>query len=611
MCGIAGIFSKGELSREGFKRSLELVAHRGPDHAGLRFIGGAHGNADLRWEGGWSGGLGHRRLSILDLSSAGNQPFSDDSGRYWMVHNGEVYNYLEIKAELEGKGYSFQSGTDTEVILKAYIEWGEECLGKFNGMWAFAILDLKKRELFCSRDRYGVKPFYYFHEPSSFGFGSEIRQLLHGLTQRRANFSVVNRFLQHGLVNEGTETCFEGVRSLDPGSFLRVSFEEADLKIQQGYFYELGSFRNQKLSFQEWNQKLSELLKDSIRLRLRSDVDVGSCLSGGLDSSTIVTLMRELAPKAQIHAFTSCFREKEFDEFQYAKLVSSRNDLIHHQTFPSSQDLWEQDLERLIEIQEEPFGSASIYAQYKVMELAHKNGLKVLLDGQGADEALGGYHRYLSAFVSSSFRRFEIQNLLSLIKSSQRNLVENGKILGKGLAASLGLKAQKVTPMSYWKKPEVWQGYDKSDLKGLLGVDIKSTLTALLRYEDRNSMAFSIETRTPFLDWRLVEHIYAAPVGWLFQGGWTKGALRNVMRSRLPAEVLWRKDKMGFVTPQSLWLKEKRTELQRQIMESQFLEEFFAFKPSAKSDFVSQLLVNEGLVWRLMIADKWAKQWKV
>ena len=410
MCGISGIINKSneQVSRESLTSMNNLVRHRGPDAEGYYYKGNI--------------GFGHRRLSILDLSELGNQPmhYSD----YTITYNGEIYNYLEIREELINKGHTFISDTDTEVILAAYMEWGTQCVNHFNGMWAFAIHDKKNEIVFLSRDRFGIKPLYYLESTNCFYFGSEIKQLLFFTPNRKVNKQVLFDYLYLSYHHHTNETFFEGIKSLDQSHNLVYSLRKNTYSIEK--YYDLNAKTSQNnLSFNNAINSYKNLITNSINFRLRSDVKVGTCLSGGMDSSFIAAVAAPIYEKNSGEKFTAVTAksiEKKTDESHYAKMVADMYDLNWDTTKPSKDDFLKY-VEDVIEIQEEPFGSPSIVMQYFVMQKAKENGCIVMLDGQGGDETLLGYDRYYATFINEKKGLFnKIKGFVEISKNSKLSL---------------------------------------------------------------------------------------------------------------------------------------------------------------------------------------------
>lgn len=599
MCGISGIIDKKNehISRLELEKMTDVIKHRGPDGFGYFYDN--------------SLGLGHRRLAILDLSESGEQPMTR-SDRWTIVYNGEVYNYLELREELMQQGFSFSSETDTEVILAAYAFWGEECVNKFNGMWAFAIYDHVEQTLFCSRDRFGIKPFYYTETESSFAFGSEIKQLLPFITTRRVNKAVMINYLVLGLENYADETFFENVFELKPSHNLVYSLATHKKKIYRYYAISIDN-RLEKLSLDESVKHWSNEFKRSVTYRLRSDVEVGTCLSGGLDSSAVASIAAKITASnkgPQFSAFTAQSLDSSRDETEFAQGVVAHCNLKWHTVKPET-DEFIAAIDQIIQLQEEPFGSPSIVMQYFVMQMVNKAGLKVLLDGQGGDETLLGYERYYPAY-------FLLQNpiklpgsILSASRHSKLGLFKLVQYYAYFTSSKLRIQRQKKRWDSI--KEQYLQLVDKNlvkqiadsykDIKKLQITELSKTqLPHLLKYEDRNSMHFSIETRLPFLDYKLVEASLSIRNDYKIHKGWTKYILRQAIKSKLPAEIVWRKNKVGFEAPVNQWLKNK-TFFHAEIKNSVFLRNFMNIENLQSLD--------DNAIWKLFNVARWAKLYNV
>ncbi len=627
MCGITGIFNLdgAQVDVGLLTKMADSIKHRGPDGEGYLLVN-TRGNI-IELAGGrdtpeavfsstypfspkheigdfvsrptnFNLAFGHRRLAIIDLSPAGHQPMCSADGTIWIVYNGEIYNYIELREELEEKGHKFKTNTDTEVILYSYQEWGYGCLNRFNGMWAFAIWDARKTELFCSRDRFGVKPFYYFFNGNTFAFASEIKALLLcPFIIKKANDKTIYYYLSMGISDGKSETFFENIRQLEPGRYAIV--KEAGLELKRYYTLacnpQLGKYN--ETSLQEYSQEFIGLLKDAVRIRLRSDVPVGSCLSGGLDSSAIVCIINQfLMGKGldentigkQQRTFSSCFEHSAFDERKYIEEITSTTNTSAYYVFPSGEQLW-QELGRLIWQQDEPFGSTSIYAQWNVMRLAQQNRVKVLLDGQGGDELLGGYHSYFTTYLSNLILNMQCCTFLKEFKALVSDKVQPLYIFPSFLLPlynliphdfRIFLRSKIITSQNRSLiNKNLLKKYQHDHIikvetnlqKALWQSETGHGLRELLRYEDKNSMAFSMEARTPFIDYRLVEFVFAIPGVYKIHDGWTKYILRASTKGLLPEKVRWRKDKMGFPTPEKLWLKENRSKIKNIFVSSDSL----------------------------------------
>ncbi|MBI4712412.1 MAG: asparagine synthase (glutamine-hydrolyzing) [Planctomycetes bacterium] len=420
MCGICGIYSNEPVDKDVVKRMNDALAHRGPDDEGIYL------NQQSPFVG-----LANRRLSIIDLSPAGHQPMSNENQTIWITYNGEIYNYIELRSELQKLGHRFRSDTDTEVIIHAYEEWGEDCLRHFNGMWAFAIWNSKRRRLFCARDHFGIKPFYYFWDGKTFVFASEIKSILtHPAVPRKPDETIIYDYLTTGLIDHSEETFFHQIKQLRPAHYLTINPDRC-LEVNKWWDIAVNHrFNDNSLNGKDITDRFKNLLEDSVRLRLRSDVPVGTCLSGGLDSSSIVCLANNLIRDNKIikpeligrhqKTFSACYDDPRVDERRFIKEVLNQTGAESHLTFPNGQGLWT-DLERLIWHQDEPFGSTSIYAQWSVMKLTANNGVKVLLDGQGGDELMAGYGSYQGTFIAQLINAFRITQAYREIKNSSFN----------------------------------------------------------------------------------------------------------------------------------------------------------------------------------------------
>lgn len=600
MCGIAGIINKKGtiLSLTDLKAMTDAVVHRGPDGEG-HFI-----EANI--------GFGHRRLAIIDLSEAGHQPMEYDN--LVITYNGEIYNYIEIRKELEEKGSIFKTQTDTEVILKAYQYWGEECVNKFNGMWAFAILDKTKKKIFISRDRFGIKPFYYFENDTSFFFSSEIRQLLPHLKDRKVNRQILFDFLYLGYHHHNENTFFEGISSLAPGHNLIFDIEKKEFRIEKYYKLKVNK-EFAYLSFDDALQLFTTTMEEAISLRLRSDVRVGTCLSGGLDSSYIAATAANSYNANGTDRFTAITAksiEKQTDESHFAKMVVDNSNLDWKITEPSTEDFMKVANE-VIEIQEEPFGGPSIIMGYFVMKKAKEVDCTVLLDGQGGDETLLGYDRYYTAYVNQQkgfFKRLKCAWQVSRnSKLSLKNI-----LLYNIYFNNATVRAMRQSKRHNYIKTEFSSFINKELLQEVAGVNrdirklqafeiAKVQMQKLLKYEDRNSMHFSIETRVPFVDYKVVELAYSLPFSYKMHEGWSKYILRKSAIGKLPDEIVWRRNKFGFEAPTKIWLSDREAFL-KVIRSSSFIQDFVNVDKLHKN-------IDETTLWKLYNIAVWAKKFSV
>ena len=569
MCGIFGIVNLSDnININKLKEVSKVLQHRGPDDEG-HFLASSVRNSGQSYKGDFSPlslvlphissaecnsdiALLHRRLSIIDLSDSGHQPMCY-ADRYWITLNGEIYNYPEIKEELVKKGYNFKSTSDTEVVLAAYMEWGEECVNKFNGMWAFAIWDRKINSFFLSRDRFGVKPLYYYYTKSIFIFCSEIKGIRCYLDGSLSlDVKQVLRFLDRGEYMEGEseDSFFEGVKQLMPGNNLVL--ENNNLKVHKYYNLKILPNRN---SLPDNIESLRNLFGESIKYRLRSDVEVGACLSGGIDSSSIVSYGTSLFNK-NFNTFSATWPGENIDESFYIDKVNKKWNFSAHTFNPDLTDLLS-TIDKEIWHQEMPLSGSSLLAQWFVMEQAKKANIKVLLDGQGADEVLAGYPHYIPAYINDLFVNLRWRELYS----------HNSELSINGFGPLYATKAQlynllirknyapffPIRPIlsnEYINTKKYIAPSRFNSLAELQKYEIeKNTLLPLLHIEDRNSMAHSIESRLPFLDYRMVEFCINIPAEQKIRGANTKFILREAMKSFLPPEVYNRRDKIGFATP--------------------------------------------------------------
>lgn len=577
MCGIAGMIDPKGVDSEKLRTMADAIRHRGPDDEGFYTWDEKDGSRCFKGSdtiealdslpeiAGQNGviGLGHRRLSILDLSEKGHQPMLDAATGNAIVHNGEIYNFQALVSELEELGHEFESGSDTEMILHAYAQWGADCVQRFIGMWAFAIWN--GTELFCSRDRFGIKPFYYV-KGEYFAFASEIKALLKaGLAEPIVKAQDMVQYLVHGALGKPFANLFSDIKELPPGHNLLV---DANGMFKLDQYYELKAATDKA---SDPIKAYRDAFEQAVDLHLVSDVPVGACLSGGLDSSSIVALAAK-KKGGTFNTFTAAYDDPATDESDFAKLVrDSFSNVEGHETRPTA-EAFLSDLDRLMEVQELPIGSSSIYAQWKVMQSAAEAGIKVLLDGQGADEVLGGYYNFAGLRVIELLRVFKFGAALKERKALRDNFDPNiDKSIGRALfyfmpgAVQRMLRRQQRMGVSLIKKEHqaLFSG-TKTPERGArsfrqLSINsLRFNVYELLRYEDRNSMAFSIESRVPFLDHRLVEMTLALPTEQKIEGGWTKKILRKAMEPDLPEAIVWRKDKKGFVTPQGEWMRTLR-----------------------------------------------------
>lgn len=526
MCGIAGIISQNnsKINDDVLIKMGYCIAHRGPD-----------GNATWMNRDG-TAGFSHRRLSIIDTSAAAAQPMHY-ADRYSIVYNGEIYNYIEIKEQLIRKGYQFKTLSDTEVILAAYANYKEKCVEHFDGMFAFAIWDENEKTLFCARDRFGEKPFYYAKD-NGFYFASEIKALRVAGVDCESDNGMLLLFLGSGNTidsSDNSRTFYRGIKKLPASHWLKYNLRDSTVLIKR--YWEV-SKETRPVSLSRALEELNGLLTLSVKRRLRSDVPLGTCLSGGLDSSSIAATLSMLSVR-HLKTFTASFPGFDKDETARAKKTAERFELENLTISPTAEGLVN-DFERLAHFHDEPIASGSVYAQFKVFELAKKGKVTVLLDGQGADEILGGYDHYRHWRMRSMFPELTARLLQ---RKARREMFDTS--LNKDFADAAGKEIKIV-------KPVVRQ------LNDLLYFDTFCLgLEQLLRYADRNSMAHGREVRLPFLSHDLVSFVFSLPAAMKINDGYTKWLLRKLMDNRLPEETVWQKRKTGFEPPQKKWMEQQ------------------------------------------------------
>ena len=581
MCGIFGLMARNGFAINDYselgERLFFHMRHRGPDDRGFVVFSGEGRLAEGNSAKDSALLLGQTRLSIIDLSPAGHQPMFSADGRYCLVYNGEVYNYLELRAELEALGVQFKSHTDTEVLLYALIHWGKACLTRLVGMFAFAFYDTQEKTLFCARDFFGIKPFYYHTGEDSFCFASELPSLFEfpNIPKKIAPQQAYN-FLCFGKYDMGGTTFVKDVFQLPPAHHLTISFDNPVPQIER--YWKIDLSKRSDLSFGAAAARLREMFLESVRLHLRSDVPLGVALSGGIDSSAVTCAVRHVQPDTELHTFSFIAKGSPMSEEHWASLVAQETHAIRHIVEVDPGELVN-DLDDMIRHLGEPFGSTSIYAQYRVFKLARDSGIKVTLDGQGADELLAGYDGYPGQRVSTMLLsgRFisAIKFLSASLKWPGRTMGKVVKQIGRELVPAplvpLALKLAGSNPAPPWldvtelKRQQVEftlqderrSLYSHRDrVRQTLAYQLTwEGLPQLLRHGDRNAMAFSIESRVPFLTREIAEFCLSLPEEYLVDmTGRTKSVFREAMRDIVPDEILDRRDKIGFQTPEADWL---------------------------------------------------------
>ncbi|MFN5323588.1 MAG: asparagine synthase (glutamine-hydrolyzing) [Bacteroidota bacterium] len=608
MCGIAGIVGsrQSQDNDDALIRSmLEIQHHRGPDSTGVWSADGVR--------------LGHNRLAIIDLSDAANQPMIHDG--LVLIFNGEIYNYVEIRKELEFLGHRFCTSSDSEVILHAFQQWGGGCVNRFMGMWAFVIWDDIQKRFFASRDRFGIKPFNYIVKDGVLHFASELKTLkVSNLFQPILNLNQVSRGIQLGWLCYEDETYFDVIKSLPAAH--NLEWYQGHIKTYK--YWDVNGFDKSNLSFAEKVDRFREHFMDSIRFHLRSDVPIASCLSGGIDSSSIVSSVQKITPDVKYKTFSIYYEGKgDVDERSFVSEVIGKYPNIQPYYFSPSDDDVRDCFDHALFHCDVPATGSSFISQYFLMRMISKHGIKVVLDGQGADEYLGGYMHTYYRLIGGMLRAFDLvgaYQATSIVNSNLGNgVVKKLSHFGKSIVSGFskeqsvyGLEYNRYFPFMMREKPAK-NPFELKDC-GATKVDgflynllFTTSLPSLLHYEDRNSMAFSIESRVPFLDHRLVEYAFALSDDDRITPSTTKRVLREAMRGIIPDAIFNRKDKKGFVTPgESKWLRGPLSHLLDNIGE---FPDFIDRKPLNKvlGDYKNGDNSKAILVWRLAVLNHWMK----
>ncbi|MBL0070352.1 MAG: asparagine synthase (glutamine-hydrolyzing) [Bacteroidetes bacterium] len=606
MCGIAGILDQTQPSSDNSRlldQMLHIQHHRGPDDTGIW-------NDDHIF-------LGHNRLSIIDLTEAANQPMHYKN--FTMVYNGEIYNYVEIKQLLLQKGHQFHTHSDSEVILHAYEEWGSACVNHFVGMWAFVIYNKTTKELFVSRDRFGIKPFYYIHTGSTFYFASEIKTLKASPHFKNdLNINQVARGLQMGWLGYNDETYFKYVKALPAAC--NLFYSDGKVKVEQYWKPETGKYAN--LSFDEKKTRFYELFADSIKIHLRSDVPVGSCLSGGLDSSAIVAMVQKISEGLPYKSFSIYYEGKgDVDERPFINEVLKKYPHVDPVYFSPTDDDVRNHFDKAAYHLDAPSSGSSFISQYFLMKLISESGIKVVLDGQGSDEYLAGYMHSFYRLIGGMLQKAKLADAITETFAVNKRIGNSGiktiSHFGKSMLSTMkheqylyDFEFKNYYPflVSANIDDPAFQ-LDKvpgSKLDNFLyHLLFTTSLPSLLQYEDRNSMAFSVESRVPFLDHRLVEFAFTLADEDKIKQQDTKYILREALKPLLPEAIYARKDKKGFVTPgESKWLRgplkhlvENHRKLPDFTDKSKVKQIFKDYKDGDNSKAV--------LVWRLAVLGEW------
>jgi asparagine synthase (glutamine-hydrolysing) len=660
MCGISAIFSLSDfkINEETLVEMTNKISHRGPDGEGyvtwkdinsdpIRFGGEDTPSdiftSDFDWRplkkkdiNTFKFGLGHRRLSIVDLAPAGHQPMSLTSKNLEIVFNGEIYNYLQLKKELIELGCYFKTNTDTEVILHSWDKWGANCLNKFNGMFSFVIFNNITNEVFIARDRFGIKPLYYWVSEKGFvAFASEIKQFidLPGWCPK-LNSQKAYEFLNYGITDHSNETLFEGVYQLRGGEFINCNvFKLQNISKNIKRWYDLKPAKVSKI-YETACEQFSELFTDSVGLRRNAAVKVGTGLSGGLDSSSIVCTLNKLKePKSNLYTFTSTSADKRFDESEYANLVIKKTKSTSYFSRPKLNGFLN-EIKKIIWHHDEPFVGATIFAEWEIYKLASKKGIKVTLDGHGADEQLGGYHSFLPTIFAEFAKKNKWNSIYketielrkkhgysysmpfnSLLKVHTPDIVREfiASKTGKHTynanwfeSNSLGVREHNLNTALGLKTSD-FRNYSKSQL-------IYSSLPQQLKWCDRDSMAHGVESRAPFLDYRLVEFCLGCETKFKFKNGETKKILRDSLKDLLPDKIKNRNSKMGFVTEEYAWIRETHSALFIEMAKDAIIKSQGILNPLAEKkvlDIISGKAPFDFFVWRVIFFGEWLQLFKI
>jgi len=568
MCGINGILTRKEVDPRELRERVEAmnaaIAHRGPDGGGSFVRPGV--------------ALGHRRLSIIDLSDAGAQPMHSADGALTLIFNGEIYNYLELAVELQAKGCVFRSQSDSEVILHAYRVWGDDCVQRFNGMWAFAIWDERQQRLFVSRDRLGVKPFFYVEQGRELIFSSEVAGLRSVMPLNEAHLGKLHDYLAYGYRTNNGDTLLKRVQELRPGHNLVWKLDGSSVHVSR--YWDLNNTRLSLPPHAERREAFAELLKDAVRLRFRSDVPVALLQSGGIDSSVICAIVNDeieagrLSGLKSVTAFTATHPGHAYDEAGNVRRLMESCPHIRSVELTTGGDGLAQDFAAYTRAMQEPMGSAASYAHWKLMQAVRARGIKVVINGQGADEALAGYGFYIRGYRMLDLLQTHPLAALQEARAIRANMPFGyGGLVAQTVKAMMGrrmasrLRARLVEGSSEMLAPQFRSEQasylpDLSMVRGGGNLDrhLRGQLhdygfNQILHYEDQSSMSHGIEIRSPFVDYRLMEFAFSLSDEEKFSKGVTKKILRDAFRGRVPSEIIDSKVKLGFATPFPEWLK--------------------------------------------------------
>lgn len=622
-------------------RSVQsLLHHRGPDAWGAVYglpngeiVRRFGGEGDLPSPFIWF--MLHTRLSVLDLTADANQPMSASQGRYWINYNGEIYNYRELRRDLERLGFTFRTRGDTEVLLAAFVQWGVETFDRLVGMFACAIYDAREARLILARDHLGIKPLYYTQADTGLYYSSEIKALLKlGGVQARANPSRLYAYLAFGASDDGRESMFSSVLQIPPGHYMEYNLASGTCG-QAIRFSSLEEQEECSLSFLDMAELLKDTFLESVSQHLRSDVEIGVTLSGGIDSASIALAAQNLMTDRSIHSFSYISDDARFSEEAWIDCMVRERRFVPHAIRVSPEE-FRSDVFGLVRMQEQPFYGTSLYAQYRVYESVRENGLKVVLDGQGADELFSGYKHFLSNRIVSLVQSADWDGLISVLEGLFRHdrsdlvhvvLRSVISLLPPALRRELSFRFYKSSHrgwinLGWFQDHGVQEVRDSSPpwpesntLKAALKNEILHTsLPRLLRYQDRNSMCHSVETRVPFLHQKLVKMAFSIPERYLVgSDGSTKYIWRHAMRSIVPERVLKRRDKIAFETPEARWIQELLKLLGNDVKQGVNLE-----LPILHNSAIRQWIMNPArsapsgrIMWRLLNVLIWSRVFEV
>ena len=629
MCGFSIIVNKGENYNDHVIRNMtRSIIHRGPDNFG--FTNETIGDFDIN--------LGHARLSIIDLQENSNQPFVSKCKKVLLVFNGEIYNFQEIKRELKSLGIVFNTNSDTEVILESYLYWGEECLNRFNGMFSFAILDKKREKLFVARDRFGVKPLYYSQiNQEEIVFSSEIKQFFfHPKVKKVINSEAFYRFLFQKSHKFSCESFFKNIFEVNQGELITICLKRSSISLKKETWYR-PELNQLDANEPELEERFSELFDNAVKLRLNADVPVGTGLSGGLDSSSIVCHIKDLIEQKKwnhpLKTFSSRFLNHALDEGDYIQSVVNQTMSNHEEIFPEGSGLLD-ELEKFTWHHDEPVLTSAVYAQWCAYKLVSQFNVKVTLDGHGADEILGGYKSFFRPLLFDHLKNLrlvdffeESKNLTNMYKYPSRTpyLWMLSSIFGSRTSLLFkSISGNKIINNKWFKHiDDISDKRDPHEITNLNRKNFKDyskdmlfkfSMPPQLQWADRNSMAFSVESRAPFLDYRLVEFCLSLPNEYKLGGGLNKIILRNTLGNKLPSKVTKRKYKQGFESPEESWLLNENPEKVKSLIEdSREIMGDFLHEDSFNycNKIINKEFKYDEFLWRMISLSQWRKTFNI